>query len=225
MDGPVENASSASGAALDQPTGDAECHRRLLAALLSTNDPTGALSAVCHEIAALVGCDRVQIWRGDIRQRTMHAAIAVGYDAIDAERIRALRLPMQNMPLTGDFIERKYLPVSHADVVSDFSRLLFLEYGIAAAAAVFLFGLVAGSFVNVVIHRFPRGESVVFPGSHCPACGAPIRAVDNVPVLSWLLLRGRCRTCRAAISVQYPLVELLTAVVFVAVVVLVRASR
>ena len=81
---------------------------------------------------------------------------------------------------------------------------LFAAYGLAGAAAVFLFGLVAGSFLNVVIHRFPRGESVVFPGSHCPACGAPIRAVDNFPVLSWVLLRGRCRDCRAPISSRYP---------------------
>jgi leader peptidase (prepilin peptidase)/N-methyltransferase len=94
---------------------------------------------------------------------------------------------------------------------------LFLEYGFAALAAVFLFGLVAGSFVNVVIHRFPRGESVVFPGSHCPACGAPIRAVDNVPVLSWILLSGRCRDCRAPISARYPLVEVVNAILWVAV--------
>jgi signal transduction histidine kinase len=137
MDGPMAHAGSATAPPAD-PIGDAECHRRLVAALLSTNDPTAALSAVCHEIAALVGCDRVQVWRGDIRQRTMHAAIAVGYDEIDAERIRALRLPMHHMPLQPDFLERKYLPVSHADVVSDFSRLLFLEYGIRAAAFVLL---------------------------------------------------------------------------------------
>lgn len=94
---------------------------------------------------------------------------------------------------------------------------LFLDYGAAGAAVVFLFGLVAGSFVNVVIHRFPRGESVVFPGSHCPACGAPIRAIDNVPIASWLLLRGRCRDCRAPISARYPLVELVNAILWVAV--------
>jgi leader peptidase (prepilin peptidase) / N-methyltransferase len=88
---------------------------------------------------------------------------------------------------------------------------LFADYGVFGAVAVFLFGLVAGSFVNVVIHRFPRGESVVFPGSHCPSCGAAIRAFDNVPVLSWLLLRGRCRDCRAPIAVRYPLVELANA--------------
>jgi leader peptidase (prepilin peptidase)/N-methyltransferase len=93
---------------------------------------------------------------------------------------------------------------------------LFLEYGAAGAVAVFLFGLVAGSFVNVVIHRFPRGESVVFPSSHCPACGARIRAFDNVPLVSWLILRGRCRDCRAPISARYPLVELANGILWVA---------
>jgi leader peptidase (prepilin peptidase)/N-methyltransferase len=94
---------------------------------------------------------------------------------------------------------------------------LFVELGPFAAVAVFLFGLVAGSFLNVVIHRFPRGESVVFPGSHCPACGAPIRVIDNVPVLSWVLLRGRCRDCRVRISPRYPLVELVNAALWLAV--------
>jgi leader peptidase (prepilin peptidase) / N-methyltransferase len=70
-------------------------------------------------------------------------------------------------------------------------------------------GLVFGSFLNVVIHRLPRGESVVFPASHCTSCGAPIRAFDNLPVLGWLMLRGRARCCGAAISPRYPLVELL----------------
>jgi leader peptidase (prepilin peptidase)/N-methyltransferase len=71
-----------------------------------------------------------------------------------------------------------------------------------------LFGLLVGSFVNVLIHRLPKEESIVRPGSRCPSCGAPVRALDNVPVLSWLLLRGRCRACRAPISVRYPIVEL-----------------
>jgi leader peptidase (prepilin peptidase) / N-methyltransferase len=88
---------------------------------------------------------------------------------------------------------------------------------IATAVVVGLFGLIVGSFVNVVIHRLPRGESVAFPGSHCPACGAPIRPYDNVPVLSWLFLRGRCRVCRAPISARYPAVELANAVLWVAV--------
>ncbi|MDZ7576703.1 MAG: prepilin peptidase [Candidatus Nanopelagicales bacterium] len=75
-------------------------------------------------------------------------------------------------------------------------------------------GLIVGSFLNVVIWRVPRGESVVSPGSACPACGHAIRAWDNVPVLSWLLLRGRCRDCGAGISVRYPLVELGTGLLF-----------
>jgi leader peptidase (prepilin peptidase)/N-methyltransferase len=75
-------------------------------------------------------------------------------------------------------------------------------------------GALVGSFLNVVIHRVPRGESVVTPRSRCPACGAEIRARDNVPVLGWLVLRGRCRSCRARISARYPLVEAATAAAF-----------
>jgi leader peptidase (prepilin peptidase)/N-methyltransferase len=78
----------------------------------------------------------------------------------------------------------------------------------AAAILAFLGGAVAGSFVSVVAHRVPRGESIVGPRSRCPACGAQIAAYDNVPVLSWLLLRGRARCCGAAIPPRYPLVEL-----------------
>lgn len=81
-----------------------------------------------------------------------------------------------------------------------------------------ILGLVVGSFLNVVIWRVPRGESVVSPPSACPGCGSPIRARDNVPVLSWLVLRARCRACNARISSRYPLVEAATAVVFVLVV-------
>jgi leader peptidase (prepilin peptidase) / N-methyltransferase len=81
-----------------------------------------------------------------------------------------------------------------------------------------LFGALVGSFLNVVIHRLPRGESIVSPGSHCPACDSPVRALDNIPVLSWLVLRGRCRNCGAPISPRYPAVELITAVAFAAVV-------
>jgi leader peptidase (prepilin peptidase)/N-methyltransferase len=78
-----------------------------------------------------------------------------------------------------------------------------------------LFGLAVGSFVNVVIYRVPRGESVISPRSACPACGTTLAAKDNIPVLSWLWLRGRCRSCGARISAQYPLVELATAALFV----------
>jgi leader peptidase (prepilin peptidase) / N-methyltransferase len=82
-------------------------------------------------------------------------------------------------------------------------------------AALFLFGLVFGSFLNVCIYRMPRELSVVRPRSACPACGTPIAAYDNIPVLSWILLRGKCRHCKAAISPRYAAVELLTAVFFV----------
>lgn len=75
-------------------------------------------------------------------------------------------------------------------------------------------GVVIGSFLNVVIHRVPRGESVVRPASRCPGCSTSIRRRDNVPVLSWLLLRGRCRDCRTPIPWRYPFVELATGVVF-----------
>lgn len=88
----------------------------------------------------------------------------------------------------------------------------------AEIAAATLLGALIGSFLNVVIHRVPLGESLVSPGSHCPACGAPVRAIDNVPLLSWIALRGHCRSCGAPISVRYPAVELLTAVSFGAVV-------
>jgi leader peptidase (prepilin peptidase)/N-methyltransferase len=76
---------------------------------------------------------------------------------------------------------------------------------IAAAAA---YGLVLGSFLNVVVHRLPREMSLLRPRSHCPGCGAPVRWFDNVPVFSYLVLRGRCRGCRAPISPRYPLLEL-----------------
>jgi leader peptidase (prepilin peptidase)/N-methyltransferase len=80
-----------------------------------------------------------------------------------------------------------------------------------------LLGLAVGSFLNVVIYRVPRDESLIRPGSHCPHCDAEIRNRHNIPVLGWLLLRGRCADCQAPISVRYPLVEAGTAALFVAV--------
>jgi leader peptidase (prepilin peptidase) / N-methyltransferase len=79
-------------------------------------------------------------------------------------------------------------------------------------------GAVVGSFLNVVIHRLPRGESLVHPRSRCPACGTQIAEYDNVPIVSWLALRGRCRHCGEPISPRYPVIELLTALAFAAVV-------
>ena len=74
----------------------------------------------------------------------------------------------------------------------------------------FVLGALLGSFANVLIYRLPRDESIVWPGSRCPHCGTPIRALDNIPIVSFLVLAGRCRTCHQKISARYPLVELLT---------------
>jgi leader peptidase (prepilin peptidase)/N-methyltransferase len=78
------------------------------------------------------------------------------------------------------------------------------------AATAGVLGAIFGSFLNVVIHRLPRHESVVSPPSHCPKCGTQVKPYDNIPILSWLLLRGHCRGCGEPISVRYPLVEALT---------------
>lgn len=86
------------------------------------------------------------------------------------------------------------------------------QWFLALAGA--LFGVAIGSFLNVVIHRVPRDESVVGPGSHCPLCGAAIRVRDNIPVVSFILLRGRCRDCKAHIAFTYPVIEAVTAAVF-----------
>ena len=80
------------------------------------------------------------------------------------------------------------------------------------------FGLLIGSFLNVVAYRLPRGESLVWPGSHCPSCNEAVKPYDNIPVLSWLVLRGRCRSCATSISARYPLIELFTGLAFAAVV-------
>ena len=77
-----------------------------------------------------------------------------------------------------------------------------------------ILGLMIGSFLNVVLYRVPRGESVAYPASHCPECGHEIRVRHNVPVLGWFVLRGRCYDCAAPISARYPLVEAATGVLF-----------
>jgi leader peptidase (prepilin peptidase) / N-methyltransferase len=87
-----------------------------------------------------------------------------------------------------------------------------------AAAFAGVLGATVGSFLNVVAYRLPRRESLVRPGSHCPGCGTAIKAYDNVPVLGWLLLRGRCRSCRTGISPRYPVIEALTGALAVTVV-------
>jgi leader peptidase (prepilin peptidase)/N-methyltransferase len=89
-----------------------------------------------------------------------------------------------------------------------------------ALAPAALFGLLIGSFLNVVAWRLPRGESLVKPRSKCPGCGSQLKAYDNIPVFSWLVLRGRCRGCKTKISARYPVVEAVTAVLYVLVVAL-----
>jgi len=81
--------------------------------------------------------------------------------------------------------------------------------------AIFLLGLSVGSFLNVLIHRLPREENIAWPGSHCALCGHPLRWYHNIPLLSWLLLRGRCAFCGEPISFRYPLIELLNALIWV----------
>jgi leader peptidase (prepilin peptidase)/N-methyltransferase len=98
--------------------------------------------------------------------------------------------------------------------------MLVVTTGAAAALAGGL-GLLLGSFLNVVAYRLPRNESLVAPASRCPGCATPIRPYDNVPVLSWLLLRGRCRSCGTSIAWRYPLVELCTGLLLALVVVVV----
>jgi leader peptidase (prepilin peptidase)/N-methyltransferase len=85
------------------------------------------------------------------------------------------------------------------------------------AGVALTFGLIVGSFLNVVIHRLPRDESIVHPSSHCPSCHAPVRWYDNLPLVSYLWLRGRCRGCGIRISPRYPVIELLTGLLFAAV--------
>jgi leader peptidase (prepilin peptidase)/N-methyltransferase len=80
---------------------------------------------------------------------------------------------------------------------------------------IFVLGSLIGSFLNVVIHRVPREESIVFPNSGCPKCGQAIKPYDNIPVLSWVILGGKCRSCKVPISPRYPAVELLTAILYV----------
>lgn len=106
----------------------------------------------------------------------------------------------------------------HSTFILDAMLFAFLDQSIAqacvAAAFCLVLGGVIGSFLNVVVYRMPSGLSLSRPGSHCPTCEKPIRRRDNVPVLGWLALRGKCRDCGAPISKRYPLIELVTALMF-----------
>ena len=88
-----------------------------------------------------------------------------------------------------------------------------MYYGIETIF-IFILGLIVGSFSNVCIYRIPKNESIIFPASHCPKCHSNISPVDNIPLLSYILLKGRCRNCKSKISIQYPIVELLTGLIY-----------
>ena len=87
---------------------------------------------------------------------------------------------------------------------------------VSIAIVVFIFGAMIGSFLNVVIYRIPKGESIVFPASKCQSCQTPLKWYHNIPIFSWLFLGGKCAFCKAPIAKQYPMVEFLTGVIFVA---------
>ncbi len=106
------------------------------------------------------------------------------------------------------------MSLSLITLLPDFNELIPPPFSYIIAGA---FGAIIGSFLNVVIHRLPREESVALPSSKCPSCSTELAFYDNVPVLSYVLLGGRCRSCKTRISPRYPAVELLTAVLFVAV--------
>jgi leader peptidase (prepilin peptidase)/N-methyltransferase len=110
--------------------------------------------------------------------------------------------------MMDQFIERRFMSMSEQEI-----RFFFLLFAVFSA----LFGACVGSFLNVCIYRIPRDESVVFPRSHCPHCNTLIPWHLNVPVLSWLCLRGRCAFCKGPIALRYTLVELLTGALFLAV--------
>src|ERR1700761_6169590 len=94
------------------------------------------------------------------------------------------------------------------------AAMIAAQHGIYIVFA-FAFGAVIGSFLNVVVWRLPRGESLVSPPSHCPKCNTRLAWFDNIPVFGWLMLRGKCRYCREPISARYPIVEAITGLLFV----------
>ena len=89
-----------------------------------------------------------------------------------------------------------------------------MYYGINVVL-IFILGLIVGSFSNVCIYRIPRNESMIYPASHCPKCRSSIRPIDNIPLLSYILLKGKCRNCGSKISIQYPVVEFLTGIIYI----------
>lgn len=105
---------------------------------------------------------------------------------------------------------------SHADAIGHLTPARAVPQVVMAFVTAFVAGAVVGSFLNVCIWRLPREESIVFPPSHCPACGTHVRSYDNIPIVSYVLLGGRCRSCKSSISPRYPAVEALTGLMAVA---------
>jgi len=91
---------------------------------------------------------------------------------------------------------------------------MYYEIEIILIFVLGLLGLIVGSFSNVCIYRIPRNESIIYPASHCPKCRTTIKPIDNIPLLSYILLKGRCRNCKSKISIQYPVVEFLTGLIY-----------
>jgi len=91
-----------------------------------------------------------------------------------------------------------------------------MQYGIEAIT-IFILGLIIGSFCNVCVYRIPKNESIIFPASHCPNCHTTIKAIDNIPLLSYLLLKGKCRQCGEKISIRYPIIEFLNGVIYLSI--------
>jgi leader peptidase (prepilin peptidase)/N-methyltransferase len=120
---------------------------------------------------------------------------------------------------TRAITHRRVIRANYTDRMAQLQNLTFSDAPSLvpfplALIFVSIIGALIGSFLNVVIHRVPHGESIVFPNSRCPACETPIRPYDNIPILSFLILRGRCRACGVSISRRYPAIEALTAILF-----------
>ena len=155
--------------------------------------------------------------------RARAAAARDWRELVVAERLRGMPLDpdrhaiSRSIPPPGASISRRESPLLAAAVGTAPRRGADRDDPLLLVAAA-LFGLCIGSFLNVVIYRLPLGQSLATPPSRCRKCGYSLRWFDNIPVLSWVLLRGRCRKCGAACRWQYPLVELITAALFVLVV-------
>jgi leader peptidase (prepilin peptidase)/N-methyltransferase len=143
----------------------------------------------------------------------MHVGDRVFSLILSPESFRGLRrlclFIIKIYPTIGKEIRSNTLPPTHSGPV-DRNMSEIIPYII-----LFLFGSVIGSFLNVCIYRLPRNMSIVMPSSRCPSCNTPIRPYDNIPILSYILLGGKCRVCKTGISLRYPIVELLNALLYV----------